>query len=162
MARPRNPKRDESFQLWINSKGEMKLKDIAEQLELSDSQIRKWKNQDKWDEQLNGNVTKSKGNVTKQKQSNKVIKKEPVVSELVVSDDNELTDKQRLFVAFYVKSWNATKAYKKAYECGYNTAMVEGSRHLRNPKINAEIIRVRDEITGDALLSKRVLIPEVD
>lgn len=65
MARPRNPKRDEAFQMWLESKGQMLLKDIAEQLELSDSQIRKWKNQDKWDDQLKGNVTKSNGNVTK-------------------------------------------------------------------------------------------------
>ncbi|MGE8037882.1 phage terminase small subunit [Lysinibacillus sp. NPDC093692] len=65
MARPRNPKRDEAFQMWFESKGQMLLKDIAEQLELSDSQIRKWKNQDKWDDNLKGNVTKSNGNVTK-------------------------------------------------------------------------------------------------
>lgn len=65
MARPRNPKRDEAFQMWLESKGQMLLKDIAEQLELSDSQIRKWKNQDKWDDHLKGNVTKSNGNVTK-------------------------------------------------------------------------------------------------
>jgi len=67
VARPRNPKRDEAFQLWLNSKGTKKLKDIAAELGVSDSQIRKWKNQDKWDESLNGNVTKSKGNVTKRK-----------------------------------------------------------------------------------------------
>ncbi|UQD52320.1 hypothetical protein C0971_10080 [Bacillus methanolicus] len=67
MARPRNPKRDEAFQIWINSKGTKKLKDIAAELGVSDSQIRKWKNQDKWDEVLNSNVTKSKGNVTKRK-----------------------------------------------------------------------------------------------
>ena len=58
MARPRNPKRDEAFQMWLDSKGKMLLKDIAEQLELSDTQIRKWKNQDKWDDQFKGNVTK--------------------------------------------------------------------------------------------------------
>ncbi|KOP78744.1 hypothetical protein AMS59_12555 [Lysinibacillus sp. FJAT-14745] len=51
--------------MWLESKGQMLLKDIAEHLELSDSQIRKWKNQDKWDDQLKGNVTKSNGNVTK-------------------------------------------------------------------------------------------------
>ncbi|MEK5432620.1 phage terminase small subunit [Lysinibacillus sp. FSL R7-0073] len=65
MARPRNPKRDEAFQMWLDSKGQMLLKDIAEQLELSDSQIRKWKNQDEWDVHLKGNVTKCNGNVTK-------------------------------------------------------------------------------------------------
>ncbi|MGP4041908.1 phage terminase small subunit [Gracilibacillus sp. D59] len=67
MARPRNPKRDEAFEIWKSSNGEKKLKDIAAELEVSDSQIRKWKNQDKWNEKLNGNVTKLKGNVTKRK-----------------------------------------------------------------------------------------------
>ncbi|MBD3861310.1 terminase [Bacillus sp. 28A-2] len=69
MARPRNPKRDQAFQLWKESNGTRLLKDIAEELECSQSLIRKWKNQDSWDEKLNGNVTKPKektnGNVTK-------------------------------------------------------------------------------------------------
>ncbi|APC46487.1 DNA binding protein [Aeribacillus phage AP45] len=67
MARPRNPKRDQAFDIWKESGGKKKLKDIAVELGVSDSQIRKWKNQDKWDEALNSNVTKSKGNVTKRK-----------------------------------------------------------------------------------------------
>ncbi|MFL1997432.1 MULTISPECIES: phage terminase small subunit-related protein [Lysinibacillus] len=58
MARPRNPKCYKAFQMWLESKGQMLLKDIAEQLELLDSQIRKWKNQDKWDVHMKGNVTK--------------------------------------------------------------------------------------------------------
>ncbi|WP_431818792.1 phage terminase small subunit [Bacillus pumilus] len=69
MARPRNPKRDQAFQLWKESNGTRLLKDIAEELECSQTLIRKWKNQDSWDEKLNGNVTKprekSNGNVTK-------------------------------------------------------------------------------------------------
>lgn len=69
MARPRNPKRDQAFQLWKESNGTRLLKDIAEELECSQTLIRKWKNQDSWDEKLNGNVTKQKeksnGNVTK-------------------------------------------------------------------------------------------------
>ncbi|SFM28894.1 Uncharacterized protein YjcR [Gracilibacillus orientalis] len=60
MARPRNPKRDEAYQIWKASNGEKKLKDIAAELEVSSSQIRKWKNQDKWSDKMNGNVTKRK------------------------------------------------------------------------------------------------------
>ncbi|WP_260851774.1 phage terminase small subunit-related protein, partial [Bacillus pumilus] len=60
MARPRNPKRDQAFQLWKKSNGTRLLKDIAEELECSQTLIRKWKNQDFWDEKLNGNVTKPK------------------------------------------------------------------------------------------------------
>lgn len=65
MARPRNPKRDEAFRLWIETSGKKKLKDIAAELGVSDSQIRKWKNEDDWNKSLNGNVTNSKSNVTK-------------------------------------------------------------------------------------------------
>lgn len=66
MARPRNPKRDQAFEIWKKSGGKKKLKDIAAELNVSDSQIRKWKNQDDWETKLNGNVTnQSNGNVTK-------------------------------------------------------------------------------------------------
>lgn len=64
MPRARSPKRDEAYQLWLASDGKKKLKDIASELEVSETQIRKWKNQDKWNSnvtnQMNGNVTKRK------------------------------------------------------------------------------------------------------
>ena len=61
MPRQRSPKRDLAYQLWLDSGKTLKLKDIAAQLKVSESQVRKWKNQDKW----NGNVTnKMKSNVT--------------------------------------------------------------------------------------------------
>lgn len=63
MPRARSPKRDEAYQLWIASEKTEKLKDIAAELGVSETQIRKWKNQDKW----NGNVTNPKSNVTKRK-----------------------------------------------------------------------------------------------
>ena len=40
------------------------LKELASELNVSDSQIRKWKSVDKWAEELKGNVTKSNSNVT--------------------------------------------------------------------------------------------------
>ena len=64
MPRARSPKRDEAYQLWLASEGKKKLKDIAAELGVSETQVRKWKNQDKW----NGNVTNQvNGNVTKRK-----------------------------------------------------------------------------------------------
>lgn len=72
--------------------------------------------------------------------------------------DNGLNDKQQLFVAYYVKCWNATKAYQKAYGCAYSTALTNGPALLRNTRIREEVTKVRDEITEDALLDKRTLI----
>lgn len=64
MPRARSPKRDEAYKMWLDSGGKKKLKDIASDLGVSETQIRKWKNIDHW----NGNVTnQSKGNVTKRK-----------------------------------------------------------------------------------------------
>ena len=55
MGRKRDPRRDEAKQLWLDSNGEKKLKNIADELGVSAPQVRKWKSQDVW----------SKGNVTK-------------------------------------------------------------------------------------------------
>lgn len=68
MPRQRSPNRDKAKAMYIDSKGKMLLKDIAAQLDVKDTQVRKWKSQDKWDEELKGNVTNRKRNVTKKKQ----------------------------------------------------------------------------------------------
>ena len=64
MARKRDPRRDKAKKIWLESNGEKQLKEIASELNVSDSQIRKWKSIDKWSAELKGNVTNSKSNVT--------------------------------------------------------------------------------------------------
>ncbi|MRI46013.1 phage terminase small subunit [Enterococcus faecium] len=66
MARKRDPRRDEAKKIWLESNGEKQLKEIASELNVSDSQIRKWKSQDKWSTELKSNVTNGKSNVTNQ------------------------------------------------------------------------------------------------
>ena len=65
MPRPRSPNRDKALQLWLDSGRKRQLKDIAAKLQVSEEQIRKWKNQDKWDKvtlpNAKGNVTNHKG-----------------------------------------------------------------------------------------------------
>ena len=65
MARPRSPGRDKARQLWLESGKSRLLKSIAEELQVSEEQVRKWKNQDKWDKVTlpneNSNITKQKG-----------------------------------------------------------------------------------------------------
>ncbi|VTR22864.1 Uncharacterized conserved protein [Actinobacillus pleuropneumoniae] len=66
MSRERSPDRDKAKQMWLESGGTMKLKDIAAALSIGETQARKWKSQDKWAADLNSNVTnESNGNVTK-------------------------------------------------------------------------------------------------
>jgi len=138
---------DEIKQEWETTK--ITLADLAEKHGIKLGTLKSRKSREKWSK----DATKTRKVAT--------IKEDAPKYEVVYfSDDDEsgLNDKQCLFVAYYVKSWNATKAYQKAYGCAYSTAMVEGSKHLRNPKIREEIIKVRDGLTEDALLDKRTLI----
>lgn len=62
MARERSIKRDKAFEIYKKHNGNIKLIDIAAELNVSDTQIRKWKNQDKWDDMLKGTLLKTKSN----------------------------------------------------------------------------------------------------
>ncbi|WP_313469826.1 terminase small subunit [Lysinibacillus sp.] len=138
---------DEIKQEWETTK--ITLADLAEKHDIKLGTLKSRKSREKWSR----DATKTKKVAT--------IKEDAPMDEVVYFEaegNDGLTDKQRLFVAYYVKSWNATKAYQKAYGCAYSTAMVEGSKHLRNPKIREEIVKVRDGLTEDALLDKRTLI----
>ncbi|HIB3664958.1 TPA: phage terminase small subunit [Enterococcus faecalis] len=64
MARKRDPRRDQAKEIWLKSNGKKVLKELANELNVSDSQIRKWKSIDKWADELKGNVTNSKSNDT--------------------------------------------------------------------------------------------------
>lgn len=74
MARARSPSRNEAFEIYKQHNGEILLKDIATQLGVKDTQIRKWKSQDKWEENLKGTLPKNKRNVTNKKDTKKVKK----------------------------------------------------------------------------------------
>lgn len=87
------------------------------------------------------NVTKPQKVATKKK----VVKQDEIIY-LNKSEDDRFIDKQRLFIMYYVKYWNATKAYKKAYDCDYSTARTNGARLLAKANIRDEIIKVRDSL----------------
>ena len=145
MPRQRSPSRDEAKRMYLDSKGKMLLKDIAKAVSKRDSDIRKWKSLDKWDEELKGNAPIAKGNAPKQ---NNGIKKPPktelLPEEIETLNNEELTERQRLFCLYYVRWFNATKAYRKVYDCDYTTAMTNGSMLLRNTKIQEHIQAIKD------------------
>lgn len=67
MPRQRSPNRDKAFRLWQESDGNLLLKDIAAKLNVSESQVRKWKNQDRWEQIGMVTLPNVKSNVTNQK-----------------------------------------------------------------------------------------------
>lgn len=166
MARERSPNRDKAKEMYLSAKGEIKLTEIATHLKVSDSQIRKWKSSDKWDLELNGALPMSNSNVTIEKgakKQQKKKKKEPIAKEVEkVVENDDLTEKQRLFCIYYIEDFNATKAYKRAYKCNYSTAKVNASRLLTNVNVKKEIQRLtiecleKEEVNAK-LISKKVL-----
>lgn len=161
MPRERSPSRDKAKEMYLNSKGEMKLKDIAAELEVLDTQIRKWKSIDKWDDELKGTLPKEKdkkkGNVTKKANRSKN-KKVPIADEVKeVLENTELNDKQKLFCVIYSKRQNATKAYQEVYGCGYSVAAVNGARLLKKAKIKEQIDSLFESELNKEFLKKGLI-----
>lgn len=130
LARAPNEKVDKAKKLYL--KGE-KLIDIANELELPEGTVRRWKKTYQWDSERSENNSERsvKTSVKKKKTVAKEVKQ--------VMKNTELTDKQRLFCLHYIKCFNATKAYQKAYECSYEVAASASYRMLDNVGIRNEI-----------------------
>ena len=148
MARAPDQRAEQAKALY--DKG-LKLIDIANQLGIPEGTVRSWKNRYNWD----CNVAKEKRNVAKTKKNKKQNQEEPSVDEVSsIIENPELTDKQRLFCVHYIRSFNATKAYQKAYGCSYENAMQNGNRMLRNDKVKEEILRLKQERLNREFLSE--------
>ncbi|MCT6925301.1 terminase small subunit [Metasolibacillus sp.] len=172
MARARDPRRDQAYEIYKVYNGDIKLKDIAEQLDISEGTVRGWKNKDKWDERLeaesNGTFhskaekntersVKKKAKKTQRNKSNSEANSQATVQFEIVPSDG-LNSQQLLFCMYYTKYWNATKAYKKVYGCDYASAMSNGSRLLRNDKVRAEIHRLKEELANGIMLDARQVL----
>lgn len=151
MPKAKDARVDKAFELY---KQGLKLIEIANRLGIAEGTVRSWKNRYKWDD--NGNATLQKKeekecSVAKKKSN----KKKAVAAEVeTVMRNAELTDKQQLFCIFYIRCFNATKAYQKAYGCDYGTAVVNGSRLLGNAKIKEKILELKQERLNREFLSE--------
>lgn len=148
MVRAPNQRTERAKELF--DKG-LKLIDIANQLGIPEGTVRSWKNRYNWD----CNVAKEKRNVANVKEKKKQNLKGPPAEEVnSIVENSELTDKQRLFCVHYIRSFNATKAYQKAYEVDYTTAAVNGPRMLGNARVKKEILQLKQERLNREFLSE--------
>ena len=69
-------------------------------------------------------------------------------------ENPDLTDKQRLFCVLYIRCFNATKAYQRAYGCRYEIAVTEGSALLRNPRVKEEITSLKQARLNQEMLDE--------
>lgn len=144
MPKQRSP---DSYKAEEMYKQGMKLVEIASQLNLPEGTVRRWKCTYKWDSERSD----KKASVRKKKENDKKAVAEDVEQ---VINNPDLTDKQRNFCLHYVRCFNATKAYQKAYGCSYETAMVRGSETLRNVKVRDEIHRLKQNRLNREMLDE--------
>lgn len=163
MARARSPDIDKAFKIYKKHNGNIELVKIAEILGVSSNTIRTWKNRYKWNESIetfqkgecNVSIKKDK-NLSWNKNERNTIEKE--VKEVL--ENVELTDKQRLFCLYYIKCFNATRAYHKAYECNYNVANAEGYKMLVNPCIKKEIRKLKEYKMNSRFIGEEDILQE--
>lgn len=128
-----------------------KLTDIAKELGVPEGTVRSWKNRYGWDR----NVAKKECNVANQTKRRKRAVADEVES---VMQNTDLTDKQRLFCIYYIRSFNATKAYQKAYDVDYATAASISYRLLENDGVKNEIMRLKKNRLNRELLSEEDIV----
>jgi phage terminase small subunit len=119
----------------------MKYKDIAAKYDVTLNTVKSWKLRH-W----NKGATAQKSVHTKSK---KVAHK--IVEEL--SENGELTDKQKMFCLYYLQRFNAIWAYMKAYKVDYKTAHAHAYRMVANGGIQKQIATLRKSIASDLFLN---------
>lgn len=121
----------------------MKLVEIASQLEVPAGTVRRWKSTCHWDSEQQNERSEKK---SERSESKKSVMKKAVADEVKqVIQNTDLTDKQQLFCIHYIRCFNATKAYQKAYGCGYTTAVTNGPALLGNTRIKEEILQLKQD-----------------
>ncbi len=130
----------------------MKYKEIAEKYGVSLSTVKSWASR-YWKKGCNLEEKKlqPKGKKVATEEKSKRAVAEDVGQ---VLENADLTDKQRLFCLYYVRCFNATKAYQKAYGSSYDVANSEGYRLLVNPCIRDEIMKLKQNRLNRELLDE--------
>lgn len=145
MARAPDERIEQAKKMYLQGQ---KLVEIANQLNLPEGTVRRWKCTHKWDSERSDK--KSERSEKKKAKEKKAAKSE--VEQVI--ENPELTDKQRLFCVYYIRSFNATKAYQKAYEVDYLTAAANGPRMLGNARVKKEILQLKQERLNREFLSE--------
>lgn len=128
----------------------LKLVEISKNLEIPEGTVRRWKSTHNWDSERS-----DKKSERSDKKKIKKIETENDFSEqvAVLCENSDLTDKQRLFCCLYIKYFNATKAYQKAYDCSYETALRAGPKLLGNIGIKNEIQKLKQNRLNKEMLA---------
>lgn len=132
----------------------MKYKDIALKYGVTLNTVKSWKVRYGWNKNGTKSVHTNSQKVCTQNKNKKKVQKVIENKEEQEVKTPDLTDKQRLFCCLYVKCFNATKAYQKAYGVDYITACGNASKLLKSIEIKEEIKRLKQNRLNREMLSE--------
>lgn len=123
----------------------MKYKAIAEKYGVSLSAVKSWATR-YWKVATKDKKLQPQPKKVATRNSDKKLKERLLES---VGENDELTEKRRLFCLYYAMSHNALQSYLKAYKCAKETAMTNGPALLRNTQVAAEVKRLREILRNE-------------
>lgn len=148
----KTPNNELAYQDYLKG---MKYKEIAEKYGVTINTVKSWKTRYKWSKDGKKSVHTKTKKVCTQKSDKNNVKKEAIAEAVEqVIENAELTDKQRLFCLYYVKCFNATKAYQKAFQVDYATACGNASNLLKSIEIKNEILRLKQNRLNREMLDE--------
>lgn len=128
----------------------MKYKEIAEKYNVSLNTVKSWKTRYGWDKK---SVHTKKEKVCTQNEVNKNKKKAVVQVVDEVINNDKLSDLEQLFCLYYIKYFNATKAYQRINpNVTYGSAMVLGCKMMKREAVKKEISRLKQAKYNKAML----------
>lgn len=145
-------KKEQAYELY---KSGSKLKDIAQKLEISEGTLRSWKSREKWDDSNAKTLQQKNATLQRKKATIRSAIKDVKIKEInQVIEVEDLSEKEQLFCLYYIRCFNATKAYMKAYGVKYEVAAVCGCRLLKKEKIQSTIHELKQNRMNRELLSE--------
>lgn len=145
----KNPLADKAAEMFRAGKS---MADIARSLDIPDSTVRRWKNTYKW-EAIKPNGERKKSERSDKMNRAKASKRDGTKQTM---ENEELSEKERLFCLYYINSYNVTMSYKKAYGCSYENANKNSYKIMVKDGIKKEIERLKE------IKRQQVMIGEED
>lgn len=121
MAKPRSPNRDKAFELFKKANGNIKNRDIATQLNISEKTVGGWKSKDNWVKELNGVLQTDKRSTPKKAGA-------PKGNKNAVGNDGGAPKKNK----------NAVKTGE--YETIYSAYMTDEEKSLFDEQVDSSLV----------------------
>lgn len=131
----------------------MKYRDIAAKYGTTINTVKSWQKRYGWDRK--GGAPKQGRGCTQNKEGAPIPLRQVEDGTRETMQNGDLTPEQQVFCINYIRSFNATQSYLKAYGCSYDAANAEGYKLLVKPCVKKEIERLKE-------IKRQVLVAEAE